>query len=78
MLGKHGFGGYYDLLETLKMIAGDLNIGETGIDVSDPEYKWTLPELVKLIQRWAFALSCVDGHGHLYAEAAKLIKEGKR
>ena len=60
------------------MIAGDLNIGETGIDVSDPEYKWTLPELVKLIQRWAFALSCVDGHGHLYTEAAKLIKEGKR
>jgi len=43
LLGRHGFGGYYDLVECLKMVAGDLGIGMTGLDTSD---KMSLPRVV--------------------------------
>lgn len=54
LLGRHGFGGYYDLVECLKMVAGDLGIGMTGLDTSDD---MSLPQIVKFLQNWAGLLS---------------------
>lgn len=54
LLGRHGFGGYYDLVECLKMVAGDLGIGMTGLDLSD---NMSLPQIVQFLQDWASLLS---------------------
>ena len=54
LLGRHGFGGYYDLVECLKMVAGDLGIGMTGLDTSD---KMSLPQVVQYLQDWAGLLN---------------------
>jgi hypothetical protein len=60
LIGKHGFGGYYDLVESLKMVAGDLGITMTGIELY-PEHNGDqsmgLPQIVQFLQDWAGLLS---------------------
>ena len=56
LLGKHGFGGYYDLVESLKMVAGDLGISFTGIELypeHDGGQSMSLPQIVQFLQDWA-------------------------
>ena len=57
LLGKHGFGGYYDMVECLKSVAGDLGISETGLDMSD---NMSLPQIVQFLQDWAGLISVDD------------------
>jgi len=60
LLGKHGFGGYYDLVECLRMVAGDLGISMTGIDLypeHDGGQSMSLPQIVQFLQDWAGLLS---------------------
>ena len=60
LLGKHGFGGYYDLVECLKVALAALAVPSFirdkdghGIDIDDdPELK-TLPDLVYMLDAWA-------------------------
>jgi len=60
LLGKHGWGGYYDLVECLRMVAGDLGITSSGIDLY-PEHEgptsMSLPQIVKYLQDWAGLIS---------------------
>ena len=49
LLGKHGFGGYYDLVESLKICLGNLGFAETGICVEDIK---TLPDVVQILNYW--------------------------
>ena len=60
LLGKHGCGGYYDLVECLRMVAGDLGITSTGIELY-PEHEgpisMSLPQIVKYLQDWAGLIS---------------------
>ena len=73
LLEKHGFGGYYDLLETLKMIAANLGIGNTGADMGDPAQRWTLPDLVNLLVAWSSKLSHTDGFQEIAELAARAV-----
>ena len=57
LIGKHGFGGYYDLIECLKDVATHLGIGATGLDLNDPEDKTDLPQIVAYLRDWAYILS---------------------
>lgn len=54
LLGRHGFGGYYDLVECLKIVAGDLGINYTGLDMSD---NMSLPQVVRFLQDWVGLIS---------------------
>jgi hypothetical protein len=63
LLGKHGWGGYYDLVECLRIVAGDLGITSTGIELY-PEREgaqarggMSLPQIVKYLQDWAGLIS---------------------
>jgi len=68
LLDQHGFGGYYDLVECLKMVAGDLGISEIGIDLTD---SFSLPEIVKLIMFWSRILSETEGFMSIVKVAAQ-------
>lgn len=57
LLGKHGFGGYYDLVETLKDTASHLGIGNLGIDLYPEGKGISLPQIVIFLRDWAFLLS---------------------
>ena len=57
LLGRHGFGGYYDLVECLKMVAGDLGMGMTGLNTSD---NMSLPQIVQFLQDWVGLISKDD------------------
>lgn len=67
LLGEHGFGGYYDLVECLKIIAGDLGISATGVDLGS---SMSLPQIVQFLQDWATILSRTDGFRYVIEEAA--------
>lgn len=54
LLGKHGFGGYYDLVECLKMSLNSLGFSNTGIDIDDIK---TLPDVVSALNYWTNAIS---------------------
>jgi len=58
LLGKHGFGGYYDLMETLGMVCNDLGVGNSGIMVEEIK---TLPEIIHVLQEWSWKLSREKG-----------------
>ncbi len=56
LLGKHGWGGYYDRVECLKMVAGDLGISSMGIELypeHDGGQSMSLPQIVQFLQDWA-------------------------
>ena len=74
LLGKHGYGGYYDLIEVLKMILGELGIGNTGIDIGDPETKLSLPEATDLLYQWSRVLGVTEGFQNVVEEAAELFE----
>ena len=60
LLGKHGWGGYYDLVECLKIVAGDLGITMTGIELypeHDGGQSMSLPQIVQFLQDWAGLIS---------------------
>lgn len=66
LLGKHGFGGYYDLIACLQDVAG--HIGASNVfDIED--FK-TLPKIVLLLMDWADKLSKTPGFD-LIVEAIK-------
>lgn len=67
LLGKHGFGGYYDLVECLKLVGGDLGISLTGIDYSD---SISLPQMVQYLQDWAGLLGHTEGFDDIADRAA--------
>ncbi len=74
LLGKHGFGGYYDLVECLRMVAGDLGITSTGIELfpeHDGPISMSLPQIVKYLQDWAGILSDDEDFPALVERAAK-------
>ena len=54
LLGKHGFGGYYDMLEALKMCLNSLGISYLGIDPNDIK---NLSEAVSLLNVWTYSIS---------------------
>lgn len=60
LLGLHGLGGYYDLVESLKQVAGDLGITNTGVELY-PEHEGrqsiNLPQMVIYLSDWARILS---------------------
>ena len=74
LLGLHGFGGYYDLVECLRMIAGDLGITNTGVELY-PEHEgpvsMTLPQIVSYLSDWSRILSHQKGFPELALEASK-------
>jgi len=74
LLGKHGYGGYYDLIEVLKMVLGNLGIGNTGIDIGDPNMKLTLRETTDLLSQWSQVLSTTEGFKEV-AEKASLMDD---
>ena len=75
LLGKHGYGGYYDLVEFLKMTLVELQIGNTGIDIADPEMKLNLPEATELLYKWSRALCLTEGFQNIAEEASKLFNK---
>lgn len=71
LLGKHGFGGYYDLIECLKDIAGQLGFSNTGVILDDPDVKVDLPQMISYLRDWAGHLSKTPGFLDLTVKAAK-------
>lgn len=65
LIGKHGFGGYYDLIECLKDIACHLGIGNTGLDLSHPDTKVDLPQMIAYLRDWSYLLSKESGFDEL-------------
>lgn len=76
LLGKHGFGGYYDLIESLKIALGDLGIERTGVDLY-PEgvNRLNLPETVRLLTDWTFTLSRHPEWSRIIEEKAKEVRD---
>lgn len=68
LLSKHGFGGYYDLLESIKDIAGGLGIGLTGLDLQDVK---DLTTAVMTLSLWATKLRHHPEFQRIAKEAAK-------
>uniref|UniRef100_A0A6M3X6R9 Uncharacterized protein n=1 Tax=viral metagenome TaxID=1070528 RepID=A0A6M3X6R9_9ZZZZ len=75
LLGKHGFGGYYDLIECLKDIAGQLGFSNTRIDIASPDEKVDLPQMVSYLRDWASMLSNTPGFHDLADMAAMKLLE---
>ena len=73
LLGKHGYGGYYDLIEILKTVLSELRIGNTGIDIGDT--KLSLPEATNLLYQWSRALGVQAGFENIAEDAAKLFEK---
>ena len=72
LLGKHGFGGYYDLIECLKMTLVELGFGNTGIELDGCDaMKLNLPEVVKLLSIWAEKLSHTEGFQEIAEKAGE-------
>lgn len=71
LLGKHGWGGYYDLVEVLKNVAGQLGISCVGLDLGDPEEKTDLPQIVQYLSDWAEIISHTPGFMELMEKAAE-------
>jgi len=69
LLGKHGFGGYYDLMECLKDVAGHLGFFNTGIDLHESNID--LPQMVRFLMDWANMLSNEKGFNELTIEVGK-------
>jgi hypothetical protein len=75
ILGRHGFGGYYGLVETLKQVVGDLGITSSGIELY-PEHDGgksiSLPQMVQFLQDWARLISNTVG----FKEVALICAQG--
>jgi hypothetical protein len=78
LLSKHGFSGYYDLVESIRYPLSMLGIGNTGLDISDPDTKLNLPEIVSLLSEWASKLSITPGFQQLAEKAGENVNEQKR
>ena len=61
LLSRHGFGGYYDLIECLKIVAGDLGISCAGLDLEGPDNKISLPQMIQYLQDWSHILTHTEG-----------------
>jgi hypothetical protein len=73
LIGLHGFGGYYDLVECLKQIAGDLGISLTGLDLypeTDGGAAISLPQIVQYLQDWTLLLKDQEIFSELVERAA--------
>jgi len=57
LLGEHGFGGYYDLVESLKIIGGNVGLWMSKYDSLD---SYSLPEIVNLLLAWTQAISGIS------------------
>ena len=77
LLSKHGFGGYYDLIETIRYPLSLLGIGNTGLDIGDPDTKLNLPEIVSLLSEWASKLSTTPGFQEVAEKAGENANEQK-
>ena len=74
LLGRHGWGGYYDLVECLKIVAGDLGITMTGIELypeHDGGQSMSLPQIVRFLQDWAGLISVNPDFPALVERVAK-------
>lgn len=56
LLGEHGFGGYYDLVECLKIVGGNIGLWMSKYDSSD---SYSLPDIMNLLLVWSQALSSI-------------------
>ena len=74
LLSRHGFGGYYDLVEGLRLCVTNLGVGNTGVM---PENITTLPEIVKLLKDWTWTLSGVEGFNKLVLQVTKKPLKGR-
>jgi hypothetical protein len=70
LLSKHGFGGYYDLIESIRYPLSMLGVGNTGLDIGDPDTKLNLPEIVQLLSEWSNKLSITKGFQEIAESAA--------
>ncbi|MBA7491265.1 hypothetical protein ES702_01810 [subsurface metagenome] len=52
ILGKLGYGGYYDFLEVLKIIGRNIAAGYAGNTMIDLDDVKTIPELVGILVAW--------------------------
>ena len=77
LLGKHGFGGYYDLIECLKDIAGQLGFSNTGVDITSPDEKVELPQMISYLRDWSSTLSNTPGFTELAVKAAEELEVRK-
>ena len=68
LLSKHGFGGYYDLLESIKDIARGLGISHTGLDLNDVK---DLTTAVMTLSLWVTKLRHHPEFQRIAEEAAK-------
>jgi hypothetical protein len=48
-----------------------LGIGNTGLDISDPEMRFNLPEIISLLSEWINKLSGTEGFQELAEKAAE-------
>ena len=79
LLGLHGWSGYYDLVETLKIIAGNLGITNTGVELYPETGGWgleslSLPQVVSYLSDWSSILSHQEGFPELAVEASKDVE----
>lgn len=56
LLSKHGFGGYYDLIECLKDIARRIGIQNTGVKLYSENRSVSLPQIIQFLQDWTLIL----------------------
>lgn len=75
LLGKHGFGGYYDLVESLKDVGSRLGIGYTGIDLypEGDNQSISLPQMVSYLRDWSLILSRSEDFKKLAEKIAEEI-----
>ena len=80
LLDLHGWSGYYDLVETLKIIAGNLGITNTGVELypeTDGLESMSLPQIVLYLSDWSSILSHQEGFPELALEASKDTERSK-
>jgi len=76
LLGKHGFGGYYDLIESLKISLGDLGVERTGVDLyPEGRNRLTLPQTVRLLNEWTHSLSFHPDWNRVIEETAMEVRK---
>jgi len=76
LLGKHGFGGYYDLIESLKISLGDLGIERTGFDLyPEGRNRLNLPQTVRILNEWTHTLSLHPEWDRILEESAREVRD---
>lgn len=74
LLGKHGFGGYYDLVECLKMVLTDLGFGNTGVELNGEDaLKVDLPGVIGLLRQWATVIGNSEGFQQIAEKSGTIV-----